>query len=177
LFNENNVLLEVYGGACDNMILLDCDQFGGISGSEVVITDGIPGETIFIRAADQGSNTQGDFAMCVMSEKPDDIVGSKEVTTANILEQQQLERQDLVDVQIYPNPASNHISIKEMTSKDQINEIKLYSAQGRLMKTMKYSGGATFSKINIDNELANGQYYLSVKTNKGVKVSPVIIMR
>lgn len=177
LYNENNMILEVYVGSCDDMMLIDCDQFGGKAGSEIAITDGIPGETIFIRVADQGSNTQGDFALCVTSESPNSILGSKDGRITHDPTDNNISKTKEVDFLIFPNPASNHISIEKITDNESIDEVKLYNAQGLLLKSMKYHPGTILTKMNLDNNLSNGQYYLSIITMSGIKTKPFVLMR
>ena len=68
LFNDNNMILEAYRGNCDQLELISCDQFGSNNGSIIRLQEQIIGSFIYIRVADQGNNSQGDFAICVYDD-------------------------------------------------------------------------------------------------------------
>jgi hypothetical protein len=64
---------------------------------------------------------------------------------------------------VYPNPAQNEITIR-LNALDQMKEIKIYSLNGSLIKTMRVSG--IEETITID-ELPNGNYLIELQSEKG----------
>ena len=69
-------------------------------------------------------------------------------------------------LQIFPNPANNEISIK---SELQIEKLEIYSMTGILLQSENNFKG----KISVSN-LAQGVYFLKVYTDKGMVVSKFI---
>lgn len=65
----------------------------------------------------------------------------------------------LVAVDVYPNPATNEVSV---STKEQLKEIELYSLEGRHVEAEL--NGAT---IDIST-LSNGTYVLKVRTEEGI---------
>ena len=62
----SSIIFEVYTGDCNNLTYVDCDAYsGGGSQSKLELTDRTPGETLYIRAADRGSDEQGVFGIGV----------------------------------------------------------------------------------------------------------------
>lgn len=66
---------------------------------------------------------------------------------------------------IYPNPTSNFLTISN-TDKFDINDIAIYSTQGKLIKSCKLEENI----ISVE-DLAEGLYILTIKTNTGKKYS------
>jgi hypothetical protein len=62
-------------------------------------------------------------------------------------------------IQIYPNPANNHIYITGA----QITEVRIYNILGMLVKEQQFSNSFTEYNIDIQN-LTNGIYTVQIKT-------------
>lgn len=76
-----------------------------------------------------------------------------------------IEEKDLYvnSMTVYPNPAQNEITIR-LNALDQMKEIKIYSLNGSLIKTMRVSG--IEETISIE-ELPNGNYLIELQSEKG----------
>ncbi|HTF81596.1 MAG TPA: Ig-like domain-containing protein, partial [Cytophagales bacterium] len=72
------------------------------------------------------------------------------------------------DLNIYPNPASQQVTIKHDFSNDEILQIQLMDATGMLHNT--YQGYGKESTIELDADLSPGLYLLKVKGSNKEKV-------
>jgi hypothetical protein len=71
------------------------------------------------------------------------------------------------DLKIYPNPATNKITIESL----QKATIEILNIQGQLLKTITTTG----NKTNIDvSAFPIGMYFVKVKTEKGIEVKKFI---
>jgi len=68
---------------------------------------------------------------------------------------------DLNSVRIFPNPASELVSIKTSNTFGEINQVEFINLVGQTVKFSKH-----VSNINI-RELSNGLYFVKVKNNSG----------
>lgn len=75
---------------------------------------------------------------------------------------------DAVKVSVYPNPVVNELNI---TAKETIKEVKIFSANGQLVQAAKASGNS--SVINM-SALKSGIYIVQVVTQKGVQTVKVV---
>ena len=115
--------------------------------------------------AKQGS-TQGttdlvpDFSTLSLAEQKDITKNS----TANIDENKDVENQ----LQIYPNPAKDKISIK-LTNNESIQNgvLEVFTTHGRLIHTKKISDDVTESTLNVTN-YSKGTYFMKLTVNKTV---------
>ncbi|MEI6489222.1 MAG: T9SS type A sorting domain-containing protein [Bacteroidota bacterium] len=68
------------------------------------------------------------------------------------------------NVSVYPNPASNTITIE--STKCKVQSIKIYNVLGEQVNSLKLTGN---SKIEIDvSNLTQGVYFVEVETEKGI---------
>jgi hypothetical protein len=72
-------------------------------------------------------------------------------------------------INIFPNPSDNNVTIK---SSSNIQEVKLYNADGKLIKTISASGKQV--KINT-SALKYGVYIFEVKTRKNIVRNKVVV--
>jgi len=77
---------------------------------------------------------------------------------------------DPYKIKIYPNPASENITIE---CGSEILEIKIYDRIGRLIEIKKADD--TFPILNT-NHFISGLYFLRAKTSSGIITSPFIII-
>ena len=194
LFNENNMILEAYSGTCDNLTLVDCDQFGGSRGSEINLTNQAAGSFIYYRVVDQGNNTKGDFAICAYDgsvngyatsqaapedafpewyydEASETIVRVEEDAVAKEIEEV-IEITQQLDVVAYPNPTTDYIFVKRNSSEE--GEIRLYDLMGRNVKTVKTSNVQT--SIDVQ-DLIPGYYTLTISENNQQTSLKVLVAR
>ncbi|HNG07228.1 MAG TPA: T9SS type A sorting domain-containing protein, partial [Saprospiraceae bacterium] len=67
------------------------------------------------------------------------------------------------NVVVYPNPASDYITIEPLESDLGATEIQLTDVAGRVLKSYKLSAG--FKQFDVDvSSLASGVYFINVKT-------------
>lgn len=177
LYNENNMILEVYEGPCDQMLLLGCDQFGGKKGSEVEITQGIPGEVLYIRVADQGSNTQGDFAICVTTTNLTGFTGAYKKPESDNSAQIEIRNNPPVAMRLYPNPASSIFTVDGLEDGEYLREISVFNSQSQPLFKKTYKNKETRDKIILDQMWTNGAYLVATVTDKRTVVQPMIILK
>ncbi len=68
----SDIVMQAYSGDCNNLVVLDCD---GGEGSQAFITGSLdPGETVFLRITEFGSDVSGEFGLCVHT--PEVVPGS-----------------------------------------------------------------------------------------------------
>lgn len=64
-----DMLVQVYTGTCSALSTVACDDNSGTgSHGRVVLTARPPGETLWIRLVDSGSNQQGSFGLCIYDD-------------------------------------------------------------------------------------------------------------
>ncbi len=73
-----------------------------------------------------------------------------------------------VKVQVYPNPVVNELNL---TSDQNIQEVKIFSAAGQLIQTSKLNGKST--SVNV-SALKAGVYVAQILTEKGVQTVKVL---
>ena len=76
---------------------------------------------------------------------------------------------NVLDITYFPNPTSNQISIQFFNENTIDCAIKLYSLDGKLVKTL-FNGiilSGTFHESFSLDKLSNGNYILSISTNEG----------
>ena len=71
----------------------------------------------------------------------------------------------------YPNPASDVLKVEtEFTENQSFVQYDIRDAMGRVVSTTRFDNVGTFNQANLNvANLAAGQYYLVVKTEKGSK--------
>lgn len=76
---------------------------------------------------------------------------------------------------VYPNPANNQIYIGGLDAAATVKEIRCFNATGKLVFQEegkdKFSSSYTFT-----NQLADGVYLISVKTNEGISTGRFVVM-
>ncbi len=75
LVELTDMVMQAYTGNCNNLVVLDCDDDSG-EGSQALISSGglAAGETVYLRITEFGSNSTGEFGLCVHA--PDIVSGS-----------------------------------------------------------------------------------------------------
>ena len=73
----------------------------------------------------------------------------------------------MLQVSIYPNPASNLFTIKSLNSQILIETVNIFNLQGKLIQSISKN---KVTKVQIDTkELAKGLYLAEITTNTGNK--------
>lgn len=86
----------------------------------------------------------------------------------------------ILDVNVFPNPASNVSSVIYQLPSDEIVTIQVYDATGSLINTI--AEGLTqnqgFYEFTVDvNNLANGIYFVQIRTISGVITKPLNVIK
>ena len=74
-------------------------------------------------------------------------------------------------IQVFPNPVSNSVHITNSIDVI-IEEINIYDVTGKLIKTEKTASTENMV-LNIE-DLANGAYFLHIKTNQGTAIKKIV---
>jgi hypothetical protein len=78
------------------------------------------------------------------------------------------------EVTVYPNPASNKLTIQ--TTDLDIKDIEVYNVLGQKMLTHTFSDKSNTASVTIDNlQLAKGCYFLKINTGKGLVTKQIAI--
>lgn len=79
----------------------------------------------------------------------------------------------------YPNPATDVLKVEtEFTSNQAFVQYDIRDVNGRIVSTTRFDNVGTFNQANLNvANLAVGQYYLVVKTEKGSKGHPFSVQR
>ena len=81
------------------------------------------------------------------------------------------------EIKIYPNPASDHISVKITLPASTPVHLTIFDQQGRKVKTLDTHFDGC-SPINIDiSSLQQGYYLLSLQSNQFTTVKPFVVKR
>ena len=60
-----DMVMQSYTGSCNNLVLLECDDDGGNGAQSLLVFNNLtPGEIIYLRVFEYGSNTSGEFGIC-----------------------------------------------------------------------------------------------------------------
>jgi hypothetical protein len=79
------------------------------------------------------------------------------------------------NLKIYPQPASDKLTIEFSENQDAINSVQLFDASGRLLLNSSNNKAASVVEISLDSKWS-GSFVLRVKTNEGkIYSSPVSI--
>lgn len=79
-----------------------------------------------------------------------------------------------VDIQLYPNPATESVTVSLEMKKGNGGTIKLLSSQGNLVIEQIFEGNKLDKKISVSN-LSKGLYLIQVRTNEGESTQKLII--
>lgn len=147
-------VLAVYSGSCDTLAFLECDDDDGNSSfSKISLTGQTPGTTLYISAAQYGTDIteRGEFKISAY----DSSLGVEDINNnANNI------------TLIYPNPVKDVLFVKAPKA---VKETKVYSLSGELLKTSLNSESINVSKFN------KGTYIISIVLEDGSKVSKKFI--
>jgi len=79
---------------------------------------------------------------------------------------------------VYPNPVNNRSTISYALPKASDVSIQLFSADGRLVKTVEQTNRSAglYTKELSTHELANGTYFLMLKTNQGKESRSLVVV-
>jgi len=81
------------------------------------------------------------------------------------------------NVSIYPNPASNNLTIDFINNVPKNLNIYLFNSLGTLVKTINNDAFDNYkTNISLEN-LSSGLYYISIRTNKGVFNKKISIVK
>jgi uncharacterized surface protein with fasciclin (FAS1) repeats len=79
---------------------------------------------------------------------------------------------DNFDIQIFPNPASDYILVKNTDSRTTIGQIRLMDAAGRMLK--QWNQNEAQEKLDVSN-VNSGSYYLLLDIDGGTYYQKVVI--
>jgi len=123
-------------------------------GTSTYTDDGLSPNTTYFYAI-KARNNEGDSDLSnVLS------VTTKVGTGLNVLE---------VDLNIYPNPVTDFVSIDLSTVNELFEEVSIYSIEGKLIKTIKIATGNKNIKFDL-SDLATANYYLFLSNDENVVV-------
>ena len=133
--------------------------FKGSGGAsyDVVLNNTVNGQSFVVDPGFHATN--------VIFDQHNDIVKGQTTITQNLAVEQYADN----SFEIYPNPADEILTIKNLTQ-DRIVGVNIYSVDGKLLITKK----TEFKKINVNN-IPSGLYYLRVITSKGELNKKLII--
>ena len=134
----------MFSGECNQLVCIGGnDDFGGTAQSKVLFT-GDGAQTYYIYVTGFGSSS-GDYTLNIACEDVLDI-------TEN----------DFVDINIYPNPASDKVTISN-TGLLELETISVYDLNGRLMIKNNMEG---IESITIDTSILQSATYIIVIESK-----------
>jgi hypothetical protein len=87
---------------------------------------------------------------------------------------QNLSENNIMNIEYFPNPANNYISISTNELLFGQSNIRIYNIIGELVKDYQYSDFGNFQEINI-NELKPGSYILELENNNTLNQQKLII--
>jgi hypothetical protein len=97
-------------------------------------------------------------------------VVSKVIYRATPVDYTSIENNEITDFQLFPNPASNYLTIQTQLKKAQKLTFEILDAQGRMVwnETRQATAGAVFETISLnENAIANGIYLLKITPETG----------
>lgn len=97
-------------------------------------------------------------------------VVSKVIYRATPVDYTSIENNEITAFQLFPNPASNHLTIQTQLKKAQKLTFEILDAQGRMVwnETRQATAGSVFETISLnENAIANGIYLLKITPETG----------
>jgi len=80
------------------------------------------------------------------------------------------------NITVYPNPASSFVFINNDLDAE-IQQVKLYSAQGELISQNHYSGSSQTNKLKLEFNIPNGIYFIEIKLENKLYVKKLIVIK
>ncbi len=160
-----DAIMELFSGTCDALVSLACadDTFPQGDGipvdEELVYTDFTIGEMYYVRVYDYGNFAETrDFGICVMGE------GGTSVSDL-----------DRNAFNVFPNPTEGTITITGADVNGSVS-IELIDMMGRVVhSTSTPMAQDVNTTLSLEGKLASGTYHVSITTENGRVVRPVII--
>jgi hypothetical protein len=97
-------------------------------------------------------------------------VVSKVIYRATPVDYTSIENNEITAFQLFPNPASNHLTIQTQLKKAQKLTFEILDSQGRIVwnETRQATAGNVFESISLnENAIANGIYLLKITPETG----------
>jgi hypothetical protein len=97
-------------------------------------------------------------------------VVSKVIYRATPVDYTSIENNEITAFQLFPNPASNHLTIQTQLKKAQKLTFEILDSQGRMVwnETRQATAGNVFESISLnENAIANGIYLLKITPETG----------
>jgi hypothetical protein len=95
---------------------------------------------------------------------------SKVIYRATPVDYTSIENNEITAFQLFPNPASNHLTIQTQLKKAQKLTFEILDSQGRIVwnETRQATAGNVFESISLnENAIANGIYLLKITPETG----------
>lgn len=93
-----------------------------------------------------------------------DLDGSSEYSNIEVVK---FEQNDEQEIDLYPNPTNDEITIATYLSLSGPTQIQIYNLQGKLVKDIEYITTDKFITTDIDvNDLASGMYLLQISNEE-----------
>ncbi len=177
LYNENNMILEVYEGTCGMLTLIDCDQFSRSWGSFSRIISQRPGDTLYIRVADLNSDTQDIFLLYISEYTPlnhtEAMTNLSHFTSHTASESSYSKASIRNTVTIGPNPVLTEFRITNHGETD-ISAL-IYNIEGRIIERVKLSA---FDQKTIETSTwTSGMYFVKWADEHGSWSTEKIIVQ
>lgn len=82
----------------------------------------------------------------------------------------------MLDVELYPNPAANTITVRGMLENPTATKIAIYNVTGQLILEREFQKtGSLFGETISLNGINNGTYYMTI-TNEGESITKQFII-
>jgi hypothetical protein len=83
----------------------------------------------------------------------------------------------LADVNVFPNPFKQELNLRIVPKESMIGSINLFTSTGQLVYNKKFdlfAGQEFMTRVNLDERLASGMYFLVLNTEQGVLTRKVV---
>lgn len=101
--------------------------------------------------------------------------GSKQISVANDNCRISNENASIEnEISVSPNPATDHVSVRFYTNKNETVTLNLTDISGRVIEAQKINSIGGFNEVKFDlGKLAKGTYVMSIKTSNGIQLKKV----
>ncbi len=154
-----DVLIEAYSGTCDNLTYMDCADGNGAF-SDLTMTGLTPGDVLYFKTWHYFNQNYGPYAVCAFD--PFDDAGVNEL-------------EGLISMDVYPNPATNNVSIQVTLETSSDLSLTLSNTLGQTIFTQQIPNTQSLEYSFDVSNLPAGAYLITLQGNTGKQTKRLII--
>jgi len=155
-------VIEAYSGSCGSLSYIDCSDDVNGNFAELALTNQTPGDVLYIKSWEYDGDSYGQYVMCAFD--PSSTIGIED-NLAN------------VEIQLYPNPASNQIQVVADLNKQEEVNLLVVNALGQVVLNESIGSTQGINQTMDVSALSNGSYFLRIQSKTQVYTKRFIVRK